>query len=359
MIRLIDLLKEVTTRNKRSKLLQKQSSGGKALILIPGAGGKASDFATLIKTLKSDFSIYTTKFGIQFDAPELAKKIADEIESDKDIVKFAVGGYSIGGAIAWHLASKLKGLESKKFNNQLFWIDSGVPNSTADFIDGLKGTTNPPRYAIAFNLTYFKKSRAGDVMTDDEVDKNRKVFWNEAELITWKKNHKDKFLDYTGDKIFPPSNIDIVKQAKSIGEINPWIIEDKYDTTNFAKRYSNAFKVLQADVKGKSFLEGDDIVTNKFIEKDTLPKTHLGRESEDPKNPILPALSGVQIISIAAGLTKNGTKLSSNEKKNKGKIDFAASNSKNSNIEFIDDVNHQDIVKSPKLAELIRSKFSG
>jgi len=357
MIRLIDLLKEVTTKISPVKLLTKQSSGGKTLILIPGAGGKASDFTTLIKNLKKDFSIYTIEFGKNFDAPEFAAKITNELSSNKDIVKFAVGGYSIGGAIAWHLAKKLKELKLEKFNNQLFWIDSGIPNSTAEFIAGIKNTsTNPPRYAIAFNLTHFKKSRNGEVMKDEEVDKNRKVFWTKAELIAWKKDNKGKFLDYTENNKFPPSNDELDKQAKIIKQTNPWIIEDKYDKTNFNKRYSNAV-MFKANVSGKSFLDGDTIVTNASIDYDA-PPTRSGRESGDPKNPILPALSGVQIISIAAGLTKDGLKRSDDEKEKKKKEDSTASDSKNNDIVFID-ATHENIVESPKLAELIKSKFSG
>ena len=116
----------ITEAKKDNNILYNLSNKGeKVLILLPGAGkdggqGK-DDFKSLAKSLGKDFSVYSADFKNEFDVRDYAKKIVTEIEANDDIKQCAVGGFSIGGAIAWHLAMALKG--SKKFNNQLFFID--------------------------------------------------------------------------------------------------------------------------------------------------------------------------------------------------------------------------------------------
>ena len=114
MIKLLDLLKEIAQKDTQH-LLTKQSSGGKTLILIPGSGGNAADdFSSLIKTLSKSFSIYTANFPNVVDVRKYASQIANEINNDPNINDFAVGGYSIGGAMAWHLCRELQKLQSEK-----------------------------------------------------------------------------------------------------------------------------------------------------------------------------------------------------------------------------------------------------
>ena len=69
------------------------------------------------------------------------------------------------------------------------------------------------------------------------------------------------------------------------------------------------------------------------------------------------SLSGVKIISITAGLTKDGKLKSQDEKDKAVASNKSASTSKNSNTIFIDDVDHQSIVNSPKLAKTIKDNF--
>ena len=120
------LLLEADEKKDNTILYNLSQGGEKTLILLPGSGkdggqGK-DDFQSLADTLVKDFSVYSADFKNAFDVREYAKNIANEINNNDDIKQCAVGGFSIGGAIAWHLAMALKG--SKKFNNQLFFIDS-------------------------------------------------------------------------------------------------------------------------------------------------------------------------------------------------------------------------------------------
>ena len=137
------------------------------------------------------------------------QEIVDEINNNPNIRSFAVGGFSIGGAMAWHVARVLG--DNKKFKKKLFWIDSGVPNSTEEFAAGLN-KNNPPRYAIAQPLSVFKKNRAGENLSQTE-EKQIKAFFNESELKNFMNANKGKYIEYLGNN-FPPSNNDLDKQAK-------------------------------------------------------------------------------------------------------------------------------------------------
>ena len=175
-MKLIDILKEISQKDTK-RLLTKQSSGGKTLILIPGSGGNAADdFVSLIKNLSKTFSIYTVNFPNEVDVRKYTEQIANEINNDPNINYFAVGGYSIGGAMAWHVARVLgdnkKFKDNKKFNKKLFWIDSGISNSTEEFAASLN-TGNPPRYAIAQPLSIFKKNREGKKLS--QTEENQKI----------------------------------------------------------------------------------------------------------------------------------------------------------------------------------------
>jgi pimeloyl-ACP methyl ester carboxylesterase len=360
MIKLLDILKEITEKNTE-RLLTKHSDGGKTLILIPGSGGNAADdFKSLIKNLSNSFSIYTVNFPNKVDVRKYTEQIANEINNDPNINDFAVGGYSIGGAMAWHLCRQLQKLESenklrKEFENKLFFIDSGIPNSTQEFAKGLD-KENPPRIAIAWPLDVFKRVRKGSPVSDSEAEEKGRRFFNTSKLNAFKEENEGNYLEYTGSEFPPPTDSGLDADAKKIGQTNPWIIEDKFDTTNFKKRFSNMVKI-GADVAGKTFEEGDPIIIQKVQETDTLKKKGLGRETGDPRNPTLPPLSGVEIISIMAGLDKSGKPRSQDEKNKTELSNKAASTNKNSNTIFIDDADHQNIVNSPELAKVIQQNF--
>lgn len=349
---LAGIIKEITQEDTQ-RLLTRQSSGSKTLILIPGSGGNAADdFKFLIKNLSKSFSIYTVNFPAKVDVRKYTKQIANEISNDPNINDFAVGGYSIGGAMAWHLCRDIQKSQSeKKFKNKLFFIDSGIPNSTEEFAKSLD-KSNPPRIAIAWPLDLFKKVRKGSTVSDE---KGRK-FFNTGELDAFKKENKGNYLEYVGSKFPPPTDSGLDADAKKINQTNPWIIEDKFDKTNFKVRYSNMVKI-KADVAGKTFEQGDPIIIQKFSEADTLTKKGLGRETGDPKNPTLPPLSGVQIISIIAGLDKTGKPKSQEERDKVVGSNKAATTNKQGNTIFINDVDHQNIVKSPELVKAIEENF--
>jgi len=346
-----------------SGLLYPLSDGGKkTLVLLPGSGQDGgqgdADFQKLADDLGKDFSVYTADFPNEFNVRDYAQKIAKEIESNPNIKRCAVGGFSIGGAIAWHLAGALKGL--KKFNDQLFFIDSGIPDSTEEFAIGIvKGNT--PRIAIAQPLDIFIKNRAGgrDITPNDETQILN--FYDEKELDQFKERDdvKDNHLPYMGLK-FPPSTEQIKRESKGN---NPWIIEDKYDTTNFETRYS----VKPLEVRGETFERGDVFNNISFVEQDTLKKLGLGRETspikisklkmDGTKNTgqgRLPALKGVEVISLIA---------SNKEGKPKSRMDLipqakeAQSCTTGESKVILISAEHKNITKSPSLATEIAINF--
>jgi len=350
MIRLISLLKEVAEENK--PILTKRSSGGKTLILVPGSGGDGGgDFKNLVSQLGKTFSIYTADFNADaVNVRKYAEQLSNEINNNPDIKDFAVGGYSIGGAMAWHVARVLG--DNKKFKKKLFWIDSGVPNSTEEFAAGLN-KNNPPRYAIAQPLSIFKKNRAGENLSQTE-EKQIKAFFNESELKSFMNANKGKYIAYLGND-FPPSNNDLDKQAKDINQTDPWIIEDKYDKTNFNTRYSNMVKI-GANVMGKTFTEGDKIQIEAVKKADTLKKQGLGRETGE-KGKILPALSGVEIVSLVAANTKD-QKEKSEEDKKKDLQQLKSSTQGGTKQIFIPGADHDNILKDAAVVKKLSDEIS-
>lgn len=344
---------------KDNTILYNLSQGGeKKLILLPGSGkdggqGK-DDFQLLADTLGKDFSVYSADFENAFDVRGYAKKIAKEIEANDAIKQCAVGGFSIGGAIAWHLAMALKSMGSKKFNNQLFFIDSGIPPSTEEFADGIvKGNT--PRLAVAYPVGLVKKARSGGDFTKDE-EKEVKHIYTETELTDFRKENEGNYIEYLG-KDFPPTNTKLDAAAKAINKETPdkvYIIEDKYDTTNFKRRYS----VKPLEVKGMAFKEGDVINNRYFVMQDTLKKSGLGREPTPgviTPGKMLPPLDGVEVISLIAG-NKEG-KARPEEDIEAVKKEATGSTTGKSKLIVISGSEHGNITKSENLATNIKSNF--
>ena len=342
----------ITEAKKDNNILYNLSNKGeKVLILLPGAGkdggqGK-DDFKSLAKSLGKDFSVFTADFKNEFDVRDYAKKIVTEIEANDDIKQCAVGGFSIGGAIAWHLAMALKG--SKKFNNQLFFIDSGIPNSTEEFAENIiKGNT--PRLAFAIPVGLIKKARLGENITKKE-EKSIRCIYTETELVDFREENKGNYIEYL-DKDFPPTNTVLDTAAKAINEKTPdkvYIIEDKYDKTKFKVRYS----VMPKEVKGKTFKEGDVIMLRKFVEQDTLKKKGLGRESEDG---MLAPLDGVEVISLIAGNKEGKARPKEDIEASKKEAEGSTSKGKSKSI-VISGTEHHEITKSLDLATAIADNF--
>ena len=342
----------ITEAKKDNNILYKLSNKGeKTIVLLPGAGkdggqGK-DDFKSLAKSLGKDFSVFTADFKNEFDVRDYAKKIAAEIEANDDIKQCTVGGFSIGGAIAWHLAMALKG--SKKFNNQLFFIDSGIPNSTEEFAENIvKGNT--PRIAMATPVGLIKKARSGKNFTKKEI-KSVKHIYTDTELADFREENKGNYIEYL-DKDFPPTNTVLDAAAKAINEKTPdkvYIIEDKYDKTEFDVRYS----VKPKKIKEKSFKEGDVINNRYFVMQDTLKKKGLGRESEDG---MLAPLDGVEVISLIAGNKEGKARPKEDIEASKKEAEGSTSKGKSKSI-VISGTEHHEITKSLDLAQAIVDNF--
>ena len=349
------LLLEADKKKDNGILYNLSNNGEKTIVLLPGSGKDGGqggdDFGSLATTLGEGlggFSVFTADFENAFNVRDYAKNIADEIEANDDIKQCAVGGFSIGGAIAWHLANALKG--SKKFNNQLFFIDSGIPNSTEEFAEGIvKGNT--PRIAMATTVGLVKKARSGGDFTKEEIESVKHIY-SESELKDFKEKNNGNYIEYIG-KDFPPVNTKLDADAKTINDKNPdevYIIEDKYDTTEFDVRYS----VKPKEINGISFLEGDVINNRKFVMEDTLMKKGLGRETA-PGGDILPSLDGVEVISLFAG-NKEGKPKSKDEIESSRK-EAEGSTTGKSKLIVISGTEHKNITKSLSLATNISSSF--
>ena len=349
------LLLEADEKKDNTILYNLSQGGEKTLILLPGSGkdggqGK-DDFQSLATTLGEDFSVYSADFVNAFDVREYAKKIAKEIEANDDIKQCAVGGFSIGGGMAWHLAMALKAMGLKKFNNQLFFIDSGIANSTKEFAENIVTKSNTPRVAIATRMKLIKKARSGGDFTPEE-DESIKRIYTDTELKDFKEKNEGNYIEYVGEDFPPDNDAELDLAAKAIDKNNPdevYIIEDKYDTTNFDVRYS----VKPKEIMSKSFKEGDVIDLRKFVESDTLQKKGLGRETESGK--ILPPLNGVEVISLVAG--GNEGKAKSPEDIEACEKEAIGSTTGDSKVIVISGTEHKNITKALGLATNISSSF--
>jgi hypothetical protein len=340
------IIEQYETQEKVNILYPLVTGGDKTLILLPGSGADGgqgdNDFSELAKNLGSNgFSVYTANFPNELAVREYTQEIVNEINNNPNIGPFAVGGFSIGGAMAWHLARLLKDEKVDKFINKLFFIDSGISESTDKFIENMI-KINTPRVAIAQPLSVFVKNRNGENLTPDEEGQIQNFYKNE-ELNIFKNREdvKDNYLEYVGS-MFPPSTEEIQRTAE---DSNPWIIEDKYDTTNFSTRYSQKFD----KVVGKTFQEGDVMDYRYFAETDTAKKLGLNREL--PDGGVIAPLNGVEIISLIAGQTKEGPK-------SEEEIQSAAEQAKNVTTNAgvtskVINAQHSNITKSKELADEI------
>lgn len=348
-------------------LYQLSRRGSKTLVLLPGSGQDGGqgddDFQKLADHLGKGFSVYTADFTNELNVRDYARKIAKEIEANADIKTCAVGGFSIGGAMAWHLAGALAG--SKKFNNQLFFIDSGIPDSTEEFAIGIvKGNT--PRVAMATPMRLIKKARLGGKegdFTKKEIESVKHLF-TDTELKKFKDDNEGNFIEYLGAGNFPPADDEkLDAAAKSINKKMPYIIEDKYDTTGFGVRYS----VKPPAVEGMSFKEGDIFNNIRFVEQDTLKKLGLGREISPVKitklkmdgikktdKRILPALKGVEVISLVASNKEGKPKP---QKEITASAEEAQSSTTGKSKVILISAEHGNITKSPSLATGIATNF--
>ena len=353
------LLLEADKKKDNGILYNLSNKGEKTIVLLPGSGKDGGqggdDFGSLATTLGEGlggFSVFTADFGNAFNVRDYAKNIADEIEANDDIKQCAVGGFSIGGAIAWHLANALKG--SKKFNNQLFFIDSGIPNSTEEFAENIvKGNT--PRIAMATPVGLIKKARSGKNFTKREQKKVKHIY-SAQELTNFKSNNNGNYIEYVGTN-FPPDDTKLDSDAKTINKENPdgvYVIEDKYDTTKFNVRYS----VKPKEIEEKSFLEGDVINNRHFVMQDTLKKSGLGREPTPgviTLGKMLPRLDGVEVISLLAGNKEGKPKPKEDIESSKKEAEGSTKGEAKSVV--ISGTEHGNITKSLGLATNISYHF--
>ena len=344
-----------TFSSGEDKIKFQVGEGEKSIILVPGAGGNPeSDFDVLIPDLSPDYKVWTIEIPNEMKVREFAEEVKDEIKS-KGIKNFALAGYSVGAGIVWHIAKKIEEDEDLKgdFSNKIFFIDGGIPETLEKWIESMRGG-NPEKSAIATPSDLFIKGREQN-LTDEEANRIQNFFVNDLEKLgRWKETHKGKYLDYTGDKVVPPS-----KELEEILSKSPeikYILEDKVDPIGFEVRYS----YFDQHHKNGSYSDGFDPLGAKisdlykeeydrFYKEDSAKKEGIGMDGLTP-------LESTKILSILAGVdgenpkSKTSIKGSSDEVKRSTK-------EKSPEPKVVPGFKHSNITRSPEVGEYIKSKF--
>ena len=168
----------------------------------------------------------------------------------------------------------------------------------------------------------------------------------------FKEKNEGNYIEYVGEDFPPDNDAELDLAAKAIDKNNPdevYIIEDKYDTTNFDVRYN----VKPKEVNGMAFKEGDVIDLRNFVEQDTLKKKGLGRETESGK--MLPPLDGVEVISLLAGNKEGKPKPKEDIESSKKEAEGSTKGEAKSVV--ISGTEHGNITKSLGLATNISYHF--
>jgi|688.fasta_scaffold405626_2 pimeloyl-ACP methyl ester carboxylesterase len=344
---------EIDPQNLKKKLYKLSGGDGeKTIILIPGSGDEGgqgdADFTSLSEKLGSKFSVYTVNFPNKLKVRDYVKELAHEIKNNDNITSFSVGGFSIGGAFAWHLAKELTEMKVDKFDKKLFFIDSGIPDSTVEFAKGiLKGNT--PRIAMAYPMDLYEKGRKGLKLTNSEERLLKAFRGDETEIENFKKENENNYLEFRGEGNYPPDFPTLKIEATKMNSTNPWIIVDKLEKDNFEQIYDDLVKIGAGEVAGQPYITADPIIYQKFVENDTLKKEGLGRETESGE--ILPKLPDVKVFSLVAG--KKYGKEKSEQEKELAINDAKKASELGADIIFIKDSEHHNITKSNELVKVL------
>lgn len=353
------VLNEYRTFSPREEMIKFQGGKGKkSVILVPGAGGNSEqDFDVLIPDLLPSYKVWTIDFPNEMNVREFAKEVKDEIKS-KEIKDFALAGYSLGAGIVWHVAKKIEEDESMKGNflNKIFFIDGGIPKTLEKWIESQR-EGNPEKVAMATPSDLFIKGREKG-LTDEEASRLQDFFVNdENKLDQWKKAHKGKYLDYTGDKVVPPS--EELEKILSNKPEKEYILEDKVDPIGFEVRYSLIDKRHQEgsyslgfDPRGSSFRKFTREEYDRHFREDSAKKIGLGMDDLTPLTP----LESTEIISILAGEDR-GNPRSEKSIKNASDEVKRSTRKKSPEPKVVPGFGHNNITRSPAVEEYIRKNI--
>jgi len=280
----------------------------KSILLIPGGevGKPEVDYSKIAPGLVDKFNVYSCNWPEKINVKEFAMNLSKELTN---IGKFAIGGFSFGCPIAFHLANILENNGNKNFLKTVFFIDGGAPVNSPEEQRTNIVLMNPPRARCAKRFDFYcqdlkqngvtfspdlelplepkaVESEAlknfgtqwkSTVKVDDDFTKANTTF-DESEYTTWKSGKQ--VLEFLGSTTIP--KIEDIKKLiidEKFDEKSVWIVEDKFPTDVILKHYGlNITYWLGQPKAGESFVELDIRGKMQFAEKQITTKTDWYRE---------------------------------------------------------------------------------
>jgi len=280
----------------------------KSILLIPGGevGKPEVDYNKIAPGLVDEFNVYSCNWSETIDVIKFAGELFEELT---DIGKFAIGGFSFGCPIAFHLANILEKNGNENFLKTVFFIDGGAPVNSPEEQKTNIVLMNPPRAICAKRFDFYCQDLKQNGVTfspdlelplepkaiESEALKNFGTQWNstvkvdadfkkanttfdESEYTTWKNGKQ--VLEFLGTTTIP--TIEDIKKLitdKKFKEESVWIVEDKFPTDVILNHYKlNLTTWIGQPKAGESFIEQDIRGKIQFAEKQITTKTNWYRE---------------------------------------------------------------------------------
>ena len=286
----------------------------KSILLIPGGevGKPEVDYSKIAPGLVDTFNVYSCNWPENINVKEFAQNLSDELT---DIGKFAIGGFSFGCPIAFHLANILETNGNRNFLKTVFFIDGGAPVNSPEEQKTNIVLMNPPRARCAKRFDFYCQDLEKNGVTfspdiklplepkvvESEALKNFGTQWNstvkvdadftkanttfnEKEYNNWKSGKQ--VLEFLGTTTIPTIEDDYPKKGikqlitdNKFKEESVWIVEDKFPTQEILTHYGlNITDWLGQPKAGESFVELDIRGKMQFAEKQITTKTNWYRE---------------------------------------------------------------------------------
>jgi hypothetical protein len=287
---------------------QKFDKSKKSILLIPGGevGKPEVDYNKIAPGLVDEFNVYSCNWPEEINVKKFAQNLSEELT---DIGKFAIGGFSFGCPIAFHLANILEKNDNKNFLKTVFFIDGGAPvNSPKEQKTNIV-LINPPRAICAKRFDFYCQDLKQNGVTfspdlklpldtkavESEAVKNFGTQWESnvkvdsdftkanttfdaSEYNTWKNGKQ--VLEFLGTTTIP--TIEKIKQLITDNEFTEesvWIVEDKFPTQEILTHYKlDLTGWIGQPTAGESFIEQDIRGKIQFANKQIETKTDWYRE---------------------------------------------------------------------------------
>ena len=287
---------------------QKFDKNKKSILLIPGGevGKPEVDYNKIAPGLVDTFNVYSCNWPENINVKEFAQNLSKELT---DIGKFAIGGFSFGCPIAFHLANILEKNDNKNFLKTVFFIDGGAPVNSPEEQKTNIVLMNPPRAICAKRFDFYCQDLKQNGVTfspdlklpldtkavESEALKNFGAQWkpnvkvdsdftkanttfDASEYNTWKNGKQ--VLEFLGTTTIP--TIEDIKKLitdKKFKEESVWIVEDKFPTKDILDHYKlNLTKWIGQPKAGESFIDQDIRGKMQFANKQIETKKDWYRE---------------------------------------------------------------------------------